>query len=714
MILFKKDWDAYPEAFPDWNSKNKSFVRLAGLYKSMGIENHAMILALHDKELLHIDPYDENLEEEQIVRVVTECKINPWYFFREIARAPAITGTEATLFRANRGNIALYWLFFNHITTLLIQVRQSGKSFSTDTLMTLLLHIMVSNTSINLLTKDDDLRTKNIQRLKDIADELPFYVRLKKRGDTNNTEKITVNRLKNTYTSSVAQSSPKAALKIGRGSTFAINHIDEIAFIKNIDITLPALLAASGAARDSAKVANEPYGNIFTTTAGYLNSREGKYVYEKVYQKAMVWTEKLFDVQDQTELEEVIRKNTPGKKLMVLLEFNHRQLGYTDEWLRGKIEDAMAEGDSVLADFLNKWVEGSETSPIDKKLLKMLLDSVVNEPYFELSRSGYITRWYVSESQIKTSMVQRYMIMSLDTSDAVGRDDIAMTLRDIKTGEVLAAGQYNETNLISFSEWLIDWLEEYPNLTMIIERRSSGVAIIDNLLKILPAKGIDPFKRLFNWIVDEADEYPKRIEEVFHNRLEYRDPSIYVKYRKHFGYATSGSGRASRDALYGNTLLASIKYTGAKTRDKHLVDQIAGLTVRNGRIDHKAGSKDDLVISWALGYWFLTNARHKKYYGINENIVLSVVINNELIENGTKDKLEKQQYQMALKEQIDILLEKLRKEKNPIKSNMLSNKIKYLYNDIDTKYIQIVNIENLLETIELEKRKQQHQLRRYY
>ena len=56
----------------------------------------------------------------------------------------------------------------------------------------------------------------------------------------------------------------------------------------------------------------------------------------------------------------------------------------------------------------------------------------------------------------------------------------------------------------------------------------------------------------------------------------------------------------------------------------------------------------------------------------------------------------------------------LRKEKNPIKSNMLSNKIKYLYNDIDTKYIQIVNIENLLETIELEKRKQQHQLRRYY
>jgi len=678
----------------------------------MGVENNTFLLALHDVTLKGIDPYSKNLTEEQIVRIATECKINPWYFFREVARAPAMAGNVAPMFKANRGNIAMFWLFFNHITTLTIMPRQTGKSFSTDMLMTLLMRVMVSNTNLNLLTKDDDLRVKNIQRLKDIADELPFYMQLKQRGDTNNTEKITINRIGNTYTSSVAQSSPKAALNVGRGSTFAINHIDEIAFVKNIDITLPALLASSGAIRDIAQANNEPYGNIFTTTAGYLNSREGEYVYKKVYQESMVWTEKLYDTRNQNELEEIVRKNSPGKKLMVLLEFNHRQLGYTDEWLRSKIEDAMAEGDAVLADFLNKWVEGSASSAIDKKLLKMLFDSVVNEPYSELSNFGYVTRWYVPENQIDRIMNNTHTTISLDTSDAVGSDDIALTVRDIKTGETLAAGQYNETNLITFSEWLIEWLEKYPNLTMIIERRSSGVAIIDNLLKILPAKGIDPFRRLFNWVVDEADEYPKRIEDVFHSKLEYRDPSVYIKYRKHFGYATSGYGKSSRDNLYGNNLLASIKYTGTKARDKQLVDQIAGLTIKNGRLDHKSGSHDDLVISWVLGYWFLTNGRNKKYYGINDNMVLSVVLNNTLVENGEKDKLEKQQYQILLKKQIDYFLEKLRSEANPIKSNLLTNKIKHLYKDIDTKYIQIVNIDNLLETIELEKRKKKQH--RYY
>jgi hypothetical protein len=48
------------------------------------------------------------------------------------------------------------------------------------------------------------------------------------------------------YSSNVAQSSVKAALNLGRGMTNAINHIDEIAFINNIEHTLPALLAATG------------------------------------------------------------------------------------------------------------------------------------------------------------------------------------------------------------------------------------------------------------------------------------------------------------------------------------------------------------------------------------------------------------------------------------------------------------------------------------
>lgn len=247
MILFEEDWLRYPEAIADYETRNKSFVRFSGLLKSMGISNHLWPLALIHKELQGIDPFDEeNLTYEQKLTIAKEIKMNPIYYLREIARAPSNAGSEIFVYKANRANMAMFWAAMNHLTSLVIQPRQTGKSFGVDQLMTMLMNIVLMNTKMNLLTKDDDLRVKNLKRLKDIADELPSYLRLRSKSDASNMEKMTVNKLNNVYNTSVPQASPKAALGLGRGSTFAINHIDEIAFIKNIDITLPALLAAAG------------------------------------------------------------------------------------------------------------------------------------------------------------------------------------------------------------------------------------------------------------------------------------------------------------------------------------------------------------------------------------------------------------------------------------------------------------------------------------
>lgn len=706
-ILFKNDWERYPSAILHTDTDNQSFVRLAGLYKHMGVENHSFCLALHNPKLKGIDPHSKNLTQEEIMMIVAECKINPWYFFREVAKIPAVAGAENVPLQANRGNIALFWLFFNHITQMLIQPRQTGKSVSTDTLMVYLLNLATLNTDFNLLTKDDSLRVKNVKRVKDLMEGLPFYLRLKTRKDTNNTEKITLERLGNTYNTSVAQASIKAALNLGRGMTNAINQIDEIAFIKNIDITLPALLAASGAARDAAAAVGAPYGNIFTTTAGYLSSESGKFAY-KIYNDSFKWTEKLFDCVDEAELRDIIKKNSPSGKMQVLCEFNHRQLGKTDEWLRGKIADAMSSGENAGADFLNLWAEGNESSPIPKHLLKIIQNSVINDPYIEISRYGYITRWYVREQEVERQLGSRRLLMSLDTSDAVGNDDIAMTIRDVTTGEIVAAGVYNETNLITFSEWIADFIMKFKNMTVIIERRSSGVMIIDNLLKILPANNIDPFKRLFNWVVNDADIKPVYANEVINVEMNRRSSSVYVKYRKQFGYATSGAGRASRDNLYGAAFNASIKYTGEGVHDKTLIHQLASLVRKNDRIDHRSGEHDDMVISWLMGYWFLSEAKNKSFYGLSNNLILSTVLNAMVDEEGGKELVLKKKKQTRLRLQIESLIEQLSSETNPIKSKMLTNKIKHLYKDIDTELTQTLNIESLLEDIEIKKRKKRH------
>ena len=702
-ILFKTDWAKYPRAIIHTNTKNKSFVRTAGLYKKMKIKNHSFILALHNPLLEFVDPHDPDITEEQLVMVIEECKENFWYYIREVARLPASSGDEADIFLANRANIGLFWLFWNHIMLMLIQPRQTGKSVSTDTLMRYLINISLYNSKVSLLTKDDKLRVENVLRLKEIEKILPPYLKMTTRKDTNNTETITVNALGNRYLTNVAQASPKAARNINRGQTILVNHIDEFAYIANIEHTLGAMLAAGGAAMDAAKEKGEPYGTIFTTTAGKPDTADGKFAYN-IYKNGMPFTEKLYDAESEEELVTIIKKNSKDGLPICILDFNHRQLGKSDQWLKDRIAAALSKGGDAERDFLNRWTSGTDSSPIPKDLLNVLLNSKTSDHYAELSEYGYVTRWYVTEEQLAT-MSETEMVMGLDTSDAIGNDDIALVVRSNKTGAVLAVGEYNETNLLAFGEWLLDWLIRFKKLTIIIERKSSGMTIVDIIARLGAAKGIDVFRRIFNWIVDDALIRMKTIKEVFGQKAEHREPGIYDRLKRDFGYATAGAGRASREALYGKALIGALKYTGDKTHDPILISQISSLALKNNRLDHTSGGKDDIVIAYLLSYWFLKEARNKELYGIDPKNVLSGVMDALLLQDGNAEKIMEIKKQQRLKHTIEGMFKVLRAESNPFKADMLRTKIKYLSKSISSVMGQTLNIENMLEKIDIEKKK---------
>lgn len=627
-ILFAKDWARYKNAIIDTKTKNQTFVRLASVYRSMGVRNHAFILALHDPSLQGVDPFSPYLTLEQQLRIALECRNNHWYYFREIARAPAIGSTDSTPFEANRGNMALMWLFFNHIMQILIQPRQTGKSFGTDTLMNLLLNIVCTNTKINLLTKDDNLRRANIQRLKDIATELPLYLQQKGPTDLNNTEEITINSLGNRYTTHVPQASPKRAINLGRGLTTPIFHIDEGPFQPNIAIALPAALAAMGAATDKAAAENAPYGTIITTTAGKKDDKDGRFIYDMLSESA-TWTERFFDTLDHNDLINTIRRNSRTGKLRVSCVFNHRQLGKTDEWLRRKLEEAVQKGEDADRDFFNRWTSGSQTNPLSVDILEIIKASSREIKYVEISSlGGYITNWYINEDEIDSRMSSSQFILGMDTSEASGGDDISLILIDAITLELVASGTYNETNLIMFSQWVASWFIRFHNFLAIIERRSTGATLIDYLLIRLPEMGIDPFKRLFNMIVHDREEQPERYAEIC-QPMNRRNQDIYVRYKKAFGYATSGSGVTSRSALYSTTLKMATSKAAAKIYDASLIDQIAGLIVKNGRIDHEDGAHDDMVIGWLLAMFVVFSGKNLSHYGIDVSRVMSKLDNDE-------------------------------------------------------------------------------------
>lgn len=704
MIIFKSDWDLYPDAIVDSDTKNKSFIEMAAKYRKMGIDNAEFVLALHNPELKGIDPHDPDLDIATIANIVIECKENPWYYIREVVRIPTQGTSEPVSFRANRSTIMLYWLFFNHITPVVVQPRQTGKTITTGTLMRYLLNIACVNTHINQLTLSEALRQDTIENLKAIEEELPPYLQMTTKGDANNNYMITVSLLNNAYRSFLPQKSKKAAYNVMRGHTAPIFHIDEAANLYNIDITLPAALAAGTAVREIAEKHGSPYGTIITSNAGRKDDPSGKFVYDML-SSSMIWTEKLFDSKDRDELYDTVRKNGTGGKLMVNASFNHRQLGYTDAWLKKKIQEAVASGEDAERDFLNKWTSGQYQSPLSKEDISIIENSKKQDYVTTISDVGnYITRWYIPEYKIATCDSSGGIVIGLDTSDAIGKDEISMVIRDISTGGVISAGSYNETNLFIFSEWLTEWLVKYNKIMMVVERRSSGMTIMDTVATLLMANGINPFKKLFNWLVQDADTNPDEFKMVTSiSGSNPRLPDIYNKHRKKFGYATSASGRASRENLYGSVLTQSVKYTGNMVYDVPLAQQILSLVTKKGRIDHPDGEHDDMVIAWLLSYWGMTQGKNLNTYGLDTSTIMR---NRPLKKDETPEDRYKDKRAQSLRKEIADTIKKIQDTRDIYKIETLERKLNNLMFELrDLGYIETYSIEEIQAKIKAEKKK---------
>lgn len=617
ILLFKEDWGRFPNAITDYETKNESFLRMASLYREMGIENCLFPLVLMQPELQGVDPHDPDLSDNMKIKVGTECRFNFWYFIREVVRIPPIAGPKPIPYIANRGNLAVSWLFLNSMDSALIQPRQTGKSVSTDCIMVWLLYIGASNTTINLLTKDHTLRTKNVERLKKIRDYLPKYLVNISNRDSDNQTDLTCKARDNSYLTAVSQNSESNANNLGRGLTSPVFQIDEGPFIRFIGVTLPAALAAGTAARAEAKQFDRPHGNIFTTTAGKKDDRDGRYMYDLIH-KGAPWSETFLDTFNKQDLYDRVKKSAKGRRQIVNCTFSHRQLGKTDEWLYEAISTAGSTGEEADRDFFNVWTSGSQSSPLTVELNETIRESEIDPVYNEIDASNYITRWYVTADELQQLSRETSFIIGMDTSDAIGRDAIAMVIIDPRDLSVVGAATINETNLLRFSLFLGSFMIKYPKAVLIPERKSSAQAIIDSVIITLVNNGIDPFKRIYNVVVDDQAERRKDFTEL-QIPMGRRDNAFYDRWKKVLGFNTTG---ASRDTLYGTVLQTAARNSAALIRDRTLSSEIRGLVVKNGRIDHSTNSHDDFVIAWLLAHWFLTHSKNLAYYGIDTRSVM--------------------------------------------------------------------------------------------
>lgn len=625
MILYSSDWDLHPMAKPDFTTTNASFLRIATILKKLSPKNYLFPLALHDQSLIDIDPYDPTLTPEQQTKIAVECMVNPWYYFREVARAPAMAGSDAVPIRANRMFISSLWLYFAHCTTVVVSIRQVGKSFMMDQLVRYLVKIRCRNTEIDQLTRNGDLRRKTIARIKEIDDCFPDYLNSKTRDDSANTFEFSCLALKNIMTSHLPGSSEKQAEALGRGISSATVLTDESPFTPRSHISIPAALGAVGAAQDAAKAAGEPYGIIFGTTAGKISNPEGAFMH-KMAMEAAPWTESYFQAKNQDEFEQTIRsasRTITGKErgvFRVYMNYNHRQLGYTDEWLLDKIEKAGGTKESILMDFFAVWGSGTLLSPIPESAKELINSSVMEPIQTEVVEIHfYTTNYYVSKEELMKRIQRSGCVLSIDPSEAAGGDGMDMLIQDLYSGETLFTCDITVASILTFSRWLYEVLiKPNPKLIVMIERKSTGSSIIDNLIEFMLADDIDPMERMFNRLFNERKEdleaaYDEYIRLKRSGRLE----SGMTQFRKYIGYPTSGRGKYSRDNLYGANFTECMKTLGHVFYGKQLVNQILALVIINGRIDHPPSGHDDLVICLLMCHFLATRGSNLGDYGID-------------------------------------------------------------------------------------------------
>jgi hypothetical protein len=273
---------------------------------------------------------------------------------------------------------------------------------------------------------------------------------------------------------------------------------------------------------------------------------------------------------------------------------------------------------------------------------------------------------------------------------------------DTQTLETIAVANINEINLLHLGKWVADFLIKWPNVTFQPENRSSGQALIDTIVVELVTAGHNPFKRIFNMIVNDKQVNEVQFEEMQRMVARGQALEIYNRFKKSFGFATSGGGVTSRSALYSTTLQLAAKRACDRIYDKVLADQINGLITKNGRVDHPPGEHDDVCIAWLLSHWMVTQAKNLRYYGINPALVGSLL--NDSGDGSDPQQADEKREQRAIRERINQLADKISQTKDVFVVSRAEQEIRVLSSRMILEESEVFNIDNLIKEAKEKKR----------
>lgn len=578
----------------DTKTKNKSFITVQKQLELLGVENNSFHLILLNPRLQGVDPHDPNLTIEQIMMVIQECKLNMFYYLREVVRIEE-QGGNLIPFRMDRGTLAACYCFYNNINFYLMKPRQTGKTVGINAMLSWAFKFQGPNGDFLFSCNKEDLAKKNLRGMKNIINHLPKYM-VKMGTETKDATGKTIRKTDNIKTyrepaqnngAMVANcaSSEDAAETIGRGFTHIYQFFDEAEFTKYIDIIVKVSGMSYNTASRNAEKNHSGHCRIFATTPGNLSDKKACQSAMKIVNDCIPWNEKYYDT-DISEFKATVKAKSTFR--VVYIEYDYKQLGYGEDWFMDAVSNVGGDPDKVRREILLQRFSGNSNSPFTVDEIEELEANQLKPIAVKKLNRIYEILFYEKPRK------NRMYFIGVDPSDGTGSDNYAVTVLDPYELKVVAefrSPYMTVDGCVDLVTWMCD--NYFNNPLIIVERNRNGGAVVERF------KSSKLRSRLYS--SPEATDDKDRIRDKLDDNGFIKEQFIRNKY---FGSSTTTTTRQ----LMMNLLLDMVHFSRHLVNTKYIVDDIKNLVIKNDKIQAAAGEHDDSVMSWLIALYIL-------YYG---------------------------------------------------------------------------------------------------
>jgi len=616
---------AAPARVYQMSTTNRSFLEMHYYLKKTGVENNKFMLTLLDPDLAGVDPHDPNLSQVQKAKILREVRFNYWYYLREVVRVPVAGKATGDVYNLHRGNLALNFCLMYNLNIFFELPRQQGKSVSAVIWYLYVYNFATSNSEITFLNKAMKDSKLNLQRLKDIRDSLPSYLRMDQPYSMDNKKlkmPSTVETIQHPINKNVIKTAPSARNQIAaanllRGRTIPALWADEWAFIPYNDIIYINTIPAFKTAALNAKKVGAPYGILLSTTPGILTTNEGKEAY-RMLQGAVNFTEKWYDLSYQ-QIMGIINANSSSN--FVYVKFTYKQVGRDEKWFEDICKEMQWKWNEIRREILLEWSDSPENSPFNKEDLETV-GRLVHDPIDARLILGKWTLNIYEKIPLKSDYTPKYPpVMGVDVSGGYNQDASAITIIDSKTTRVFADFKCNYISPIDLARVIYEiTTTTMPNVVINVERNGGyGASVLAKLIESKIKKNL--YYEIKDRVIEETNDGLRIVRKKQKTKV--------------YGF---DSGKASRELLI-EILRERMELHKDKFISPILHRELKGMQVkRSGRVEHSDTSHDDQVFSYLMALYVWYEGKNlKELFHIEKSSIKTDEQIDEVI-NGLEEK----------------------------------------------------------------------------